>query len=147
MIRATPDGLFREADKRYNFDFDLAADASNSKCYRFFSERDDALSQEWHGSCWLNPPYGDLAATRLSKWVQKAYEQGQKVGCSVAVLIPARTNTKWWHQYCMKAKEILFVDGRPIFGDAKYGLPQPLAIVFFDGSSGPVEIGGILANA
>jgi len=47
------------------------------------------------------------------------------------MLIPARTNTVWWHDYCMKAKEIRFIKGRPKFGDAKHGLPQPLAIVIF----------------
>lgn len=139
----TPEKLYREANKRYNFDFDLAADASNTKCPRFFSEHDDALSQEWEGSCWLNPPYGGSAKARLALWVRKAYEQAQKDSCSVAMLIPTRTNTRWWHQYCMRAKEILFVEGRPKFGDAKHGLPQPLAIVFFDGDYESVTVGSI----
>lgn len=129
----TPTNLFQTLHKRYNFNFDLAANADNTKCECFFSEADDALSKEWVGSCWLNPPYGGSGKNKLSVWVKKAYEQGLKNSCSVVMLIPARTNTMWWHKYCMKAKEVLLIKGRPKFGEARYGLPQPLAIIFFNG--------------
>jgi len=130
----TPNNLYQIAHARYNFTFDLAANEENTKCDKFFSIKDDALSQEWIGCCWLNPPYGILKE-KLSSWVKKAYEESLKETCSVAILIPARTNTKWWHKYCMKAKEILFIEGRPKFKGCKYGLPQPLVIVFFNGNS------------
>lgn len=131
----TPIGLFMLLDKRYGFNFDLAADSSNAKCSNYFTEGDDALRQEWFGHCWLNPPYGGTGANKLEKWVRKAYMQSIKKSCSVTLLIPARTNTNWWHDYCMKSMEILFIKGRPIFGNAKYGLPQPLAIITFNGNN------------
>jgi phage N-6-adenine-methyltransferase len=128
----TPDKLFDVLDRRYGFNFDLAADKSNTKCVNYFTKEDDALLQIWKGVCWLNPPYGGSGTNKLKAWVMKAFKAGQIDGCSVTMLIPARTNTNWWHDYCMRAKEILFIRGRPKFGDAKHGLPQPLAIVYFD---------------
>ena len=68
---------------------------------------------------------------KLSDWVRKAYLETRKAGCTVVMLIPARTNTRWWHGYCMKAAEIRFLNGRPKFGDAQHGLPQPLAVIVF----------------
>ncbi len=73
----------------------------------------------------MNPPYKDM-----KKWVIKAYEESTKNGCVVVCLIPARTNTKWWHEYCMKG-EIRFIEGRPKFEGCIHGLPQPLALVIF----------------
>ena len=67
----------------------------------------------------------------MAKWVEKAYNESRDGSCSVTMLIPARTNTAWWGEHCMSAAEILFVIGRPKFGGAAYGLPQPLAIVTF----------------
>lgn len=73
----------------------------------------------------MNPPYKDM-----KRWVIKAYEESRKDDCVVVCLIPARTNTNWWHQYCMKG-EIRFIEGRPKFEGCVHGLPQPLAIVVF----------------
>ena len=61
----------------------------------------------------------------------KGLPETRKPGCTVVMLIPARTNTRWWHDYCMKAAEIRFLNGRPKFGDAEHGLPQPLALIVF----------------
>lgn len=72
----------------------------------------------------MNPPFGSQG-----KWVQKAYEESLN-GITVVCLLPARTNTNWWHDYCMTG-EIRFIRGRPKFKGAKHGLPQPLAIVIF----------------
>ena len=137
----TPDSLFRMLNTRYHFNFDLAADKGNAKCKRYYSSIDDALSKTWIGSCWLNPPYGGASSNRLAKWVEKAYTESLSNGCNIAMLIPARTNTGWWHRYCMHSKEILFIEGRPKFGGAKYGLPQPLVIVYFSGHNEIPAIG------
>ncbi len=123
----TPDDLFNRLDERFNFEWDLAADEINAKCKKFYTKEQDGLSQEWQGVCWLNPPYGS-GTHKLSAWVKKASESD----ATVVMLIPARTNTKWWHKYCLTASSVIFLEGRPKFGGAKHGLPQPLAIIVFD---------------
>ena len=126
----TPRWLFDRLNREFGFTVDLAADATNAKCPAYFTAEMDALTLPWSGKCWLNPPYG-ARHHRLSDWVRKAYRETLKGDCAVVMLIPARTNTRWWHDYCMRAAEIRFLNGRPKFGDAKHGLPQPLAIVVF----------------
>jgi len=130
----TPDDLFDRLDREFHFDIDLAADATNAKCRRYYSRKHNALLQTWRGTGWLNPPYG-AREHKLSDWVRKAYLETRKPGCTVVMLIPARTNTRWWHDYCMKAAEIRFLNGRPKFGDAEHGLPQPLALIVFQSGS------------
>lgn len=131
----TPIELFEIINRRYNIDFDLAANKSNTKCSEFFSKEDDALTKSWRGRCWLNPPYGGKMDNALSEWIKKSFNESLHEDCMVVMLVPARTNTNWWHDYCMKANEILFIRGRPKFVGAKYGLPQPLAVVIFDCSN------------
>ena len=120
----TPKKLFNKLNKEFNFTIDVCADTYNKKVENFYSEKDNALIKDWNGVCWMNPPYKDLKI-----WVKKAYKESLK-GAIVVCLIPARTNTNWWHEYCMKG-EIRFIKGRPKFEGCKYGLPQPLAIVIF----------------
>jgi len=120
----TPDSIFIPLDKEFCFTLDVCASDKNAKCDNFFSIDDDGMSQAWEGVCWMNPPFG-----KQGKWVKKAYEESLN-GCIVVCLLPSRTNTNWWHDYCMKG-EIRFIKGRPKFKGAKYGLPQPLAIVIF----------------
>ena len=138
---STPAEMFESLRKHYRFDFDLAADETNHKCENYFSAKQDALTQEWRGMCWLNPPYGGKGAKRLAKWVEKAYTESRGGKCSVTMLIPARTNTEWWWRFCMNASEVLFVAGRPKFGGATHGLPQPLAVVTFAASDTPTRYG------
>jgi hypothetical protein len=77
---------------------------------------------------WLNPPYGRA----LNKWIEKAYSEGQKPGTTVVCLIPARTDTRYFHDYCMKG-DISFIKGRLKFGDAKASAPFPSMVVVFRG--------------
>jgi phage N-6-adenine-methyltransferase len=97
------------------------------KCERFFTPVDDALSQDWHDTVFMNPPYG----RQISSWVRKAYQEAQK-GATVVCLVPSRTDTTWWHEWCMKG-EIRFIKGRLRFGGAKNSAPFPSAIVIFRG--------------
>jgi phage N-6-adenine-methyltransferase len=138
---ATPQDMFDALQRHYQFDFDLAADETNRKCDNYFSAEDDALAQSWVGRCWLNPPYGSKGSNRLAKWIEKAHSESLGGSCSVTMLIPARTNTSWWGGFCMNAAEILFVIGRPKFGDAIHGLPQPLALVTFEGTKEKTRYG------
>jgi site-specific DNA-methyltransferase (adenine-specific) len=79
------------------------------------------------GGCnYVNPPYGN----EIPKWIKKGYEEYQK-GKSVVFLIPSRTDTRWWHDYCMNATEIRFIKGRLKFDDCKNPAPFPSAIVIF----------------
>lgn len=106
----TPQDFFDEINKEFNFTLDVCASAENAKCEKYFSENDNALIQDWTGTCWMNPPYGRT----ISKWIKKAYEESKK-GATVVCLIPSRTETLWWHNYCMKG-DIRFIKGRLKFG-------------------------------
>ena len=135
----TPRDLFERLDHEFGFTLDLAADSTNAKCDAYYTIETDAFMLPWRGVCWLNPPYGSRRH-RLADWVRKSFNEAQKPECAVVMLIPARTNTRWWHDYCMNAAEIRFLNGRPKFGGAKHGLPQPLAIVVFRRHQGPVKL-------
>lgn len=127
----TPKLLFDKLNEEFLFETDLAAESGNALCPEFFSKEDDGLTQEWDGVCWLNPPYGDKQS-KMIDWIKKAYNSTQlNKNLTVVMLIPARTNTKWFHQFCMKAAEVRFICGRPKFGDSTHGLPQPLILVIF----------------
>ena len=122
---ATPIELFKVLNDEFAFTIDLCADENNKKVDKYYSEEENSLIQDWKGVCWMNPPYKDM-----KNWIIKAYEESVKHNSIIVCLIPARTNTRWWHEYCMKG-EIRFIKGRPKFGGCKHGLPQPLAIVIF----------------
>ena len=122
----TPQHFFEQLDREFRFDIDVCATRNNAKLTNFFSAEDDALQQTWRGTAWMNPPYGRV----IAKWVQKAFEESRH-GATVVCLLPARTDTRWWHDYVMKASEIRFIKGRLKFGDAKNSAPFPSAIVVF----------------
>ena len=136
----TPQWLFDKLNEQYQFTLDVCALPENAKCERFFSPEQDGLAQRWAGACWMNPPYG----REIGKWVRKAYESAQ-AGATVVCLLPARTDTAWWHDYCMKG-DIEFLRGRLRFinrtlpsyrSDGNYkvsGAPFPSAIVVFKDS-------------
>ncbi len=121
----TPQGLFDELNKEFCFDIDVCADDSNAKCYTYYTEKDDGLNMKWEGVCWMNPPYGRA----IGKWMKKAYESFLE-GVTVVCLVPSRTDTRWWHDYCMKG-EVRFIKGRLKFGNSKNSAPFPSAIVIF----------------
>jgi phage N-6-adenine-methyltransferase len=121
----TPQWLFDEYDKQHLFTLDVCALPENAKCAHYFTPEQDGLRQEWTGRCWMNPPYG----REIGAWVRKAYESANR-GATVVCLLPARTDTRWWHEYCMKG-EIRFLRGRLKFGDSKNSAPFPSAVVIF----------------
>lgn len=122
---ATPQVFFDRYDAQFNFTLDVCASPENAKCARFFTQADDGLAQDWVGSCWMNPPYGRT----IGKWMRKAYESSL-AGATVVCLVPARTDTRWWHDYAMKG-EIEFIKGRLKFGGSKDNAPFPSAVVVF----------------
>jgi phage N-6-adenine-methyltransferase len=121
----TPWELFNKCNEEFHFTLDVCANEKNHKLDNYINEETDSLKQTWDGSCWMNPPYKDM-----KQWIIKAYNESRKEGTTVVCLIPARTNTNWWHEYCMKG-EIRFIKGRPKFEGCVHGLPQPLALVIF----------------
>ena len=130
--RQTPDWLFKRLDEEFNFTLDPCASPNNAKCKKFFTINEDGLKQDWSKDVvFVNPPYGNV----LKIWVQKVYREFLK-GATVVLLVPMRTNHKWWHEYCMKATEIRLIDERIKFlnshGESyKFGAPFPLALVIF----------------
>lgn len=122
---ATPQAFFDHIAAEFDFDLDVCALPSSAKCARYFSPEDDGLAQDWTGVCWMNPPYGDV----IGEWVRKAHESAQ-AGATVVCLVPARTDTAWWHDHCSQA-EVRFIRGRLRFGDAEASAPFPSALVVF----------------
>ena len=123
---ATPQDFFDSLNSVFRFEVDVCAIAENAKCKTFFSPDVDGLSQEWNGVCWMNPPYG----REISAWVKKAYLSAKKNGATVVCLLPARVDTKWWHDYC-SGGEIHFIKGRLKFGSSANSAPFPSAVVVF----------------
>ncbi len=125
----TPQAFFNALNIVHKFTIDVCASAENTKCDIYFDKESDGLNQPWHiisKSLWMNPPYGRT----IKKWMKKAYEESLK-GCKVVCLVPARTDTAWWHEYAMRGK-ITFIQGRLKFSKAKHAAPFPSAIVIFE---------------
>lgn len=132
---ATPKDFFEKLNQEFKFNLDVCADENNHKTDIYFSERENGLVQDWKGVCWMNPPYGHT----ISKWVKKAYEESLK-GNTIVCLLPVRTDTRWWWDYCMKG-EIRFIKGRLKFEGRNtkgqlvaYPATFPSAIVVFGGT-------------
>lgn len=123
---ATPQDTFDKLNKIFNFETDVCADQYNTKCENFYTESDNGLLQEWRGVCWMNPPYG----RGIGDWLKKAYDSCKENNATVVCLIPARTDTRWWHDYCVHGEAFL-LKGRLKFGDAKNCAPFPSAIIVF----------------
>jgi len=124
---STPQEFYDQQNALHGpFTLDVCADAQNTKCSNYFDKNMDGLKQTWVGKCWMNPPYGK----EISKWMQKAYSSAGG-GTVVVCLVPARTDTKWWHDYAMKG-QITFIKGRLKFGGSKNSAPFPSAVVVFN---------------
>lgn len=124
---ATPQDFFNEWNNRYHFVLDVCATPENAKCAEYFTEEMDGLRQDWtrDGAVWMNPPYG----RGIIHWMRKAYETSLK-GTTVVCLVPARTDTAWWHEYAMQG-DVTFIRGRLKFGGGKNSAPFPSAVVCF----------------
>ena len=116
------------------FDLDPCATDESGKCPRYFTRNDDGLAQHWTGRVFMNPPYG----RSLPDWMRKAWESSQN-GCELVVcLVPARTDTAWWHDYASRG-EYRFERGRLKFGGCENRAPFPSAVVVFRNGEGVTE--------
>lgn len=128
---ATPQELFDRLNAYHNFDLDAAASSMNHKVDNWLGldhpdpARKDGLTAEWDGQhVWLNPPYGRI----LNQWVAKAADHAYRNKAEVVLLLPARTDTRWFHDYCIH-HAVEFIRGRVKFGDSKNAAPFPSMIV------------------
>lgn len=128
----TPQEFFEALDADFHFDLDPASSHENAKCERHYTKEDDGLSLPWEGTVFCNPPYG----REIGKWVQKGYEESLR-GNTVVMLLPARTDTRWFHEYVMKAWYIYFIKGRLRFSGAENSAPFPSMVVHFQKFDNP----------
>lgn len=126
---ATPQAVFDALDSEFHFDLDPCATRNNAKCGDYFTKETDGLSQPWKGRrVFCNPPYG----REIGKWVKKCYEESRDKDTLCVMLIPARTDTSYFHEYIYhKAREIRFIRGRLHFNESKAGAPFPSMIIVF----------------
>jgi len=125
----TPWELFRHWDDLQGpFELDVCAFPHNSKCSTFYTPEQDGLSMPWFGVCWCNPPYGKV----LNQWIKKAVDEVRSGRAKrVVCLLPARTDTAWWHDYVLPYGEIHFLRGRVRFEGATHSAPFANVIVIF----------------
>ena len=122
----TPQDFYDQLDDEFEFELDLAADEDNNKCKFYYDEATNALEQDWAGHCWCNPPYG----RGIGAWVDKAAEEDAEGEALIVMLLPARTDTKWFKTVAKTVDEIRFVEGRLRFegNDASAPFPSMVAI-------------------
>lgn len=121
---STPQATFDELDKEFHFTLDPCSTHENAKCEKHYTKEDDGLSKDWSGErVFCNPPYG----REIGKWVKKCVESKSLV----VALLPARTDTKWFHEYIYGKAEIRFIKGRLKFGDSKNSAPFPSMVVIW----------------
>lgn len=131
---ATPQWLFDELNAEFDFVLDACATHENRKCPYYFTVEDDALSLAWYPfkRIWMNPPYDSRSKRgQLVRWVGKAHSEAQKHAL-VVCLLPASTDTKWWHEYAVEGEQ-RFLKGRLYFeNEGKTGrAPFASVIVIF----------------
>ena len=125
---ATPQDFFDELNEEFEFTLDPFATPDNAKCAKFFTKEQDGLKQDWSGErVFCNPPYGRA----IGAWVKKCHDEAQK-GTLVVMLIPARTDTSYFHDYIYHKAELRFIRGRLKFGGASQGAPFPSMVVIYN---------------
>ena len=141
MNWCTPQDFFNALDAEFHFVLDAAATEKSKKCARCYTPETDGLSQSWDvgGAVFCNPPYG----RQIGEWVKKAYTEATRGGYTVVLLIPARTDTSYFHDYIYKKAEIRFIRGRLHFtdedGNTKQAAPFPSMLVIYRGSGAANE--------
>lgn len=126
---ATPIKFYQELNSEFQFTLDPCATIENHKCDMFYTKESNGLEHSWKGyRVFCNPPYGK----EISKWVEKAYRENLLNKTFVVMLLPARTDTKWFHNFIYKKHEIRFIKGRLKFNDGKQSAPFPSMLVIMN---------------
>ena len=125
---APPQDFYDRLNQEFSFTLDPCADSENHKCPKYYTRQQNGLAQDWGGErVFCNPPYGK----EIGSWVRKSYEESTKPNTLVVMLIPARTDTKYFHDYIYGKAEIRFIRGRLKFGNQKNAAPFPSMIVIY----------------
>ena len=126
---ATPQFIYDWLNDIHSFTLDPCASDDNHKCDKYFTIETDGLKQSWKDEVvFINPPYSDI-----SKWVEKSFDECVTNNAKCVLLIPSRTDTKYWHRFIMPAAHsICFLQGRLKFGNSKNSAPFPSCIVYFE---------------
>lgn len=123
---ATPTEFYKTLDKEYSFTLDPCATEENHKCDKYYTIKENGLIQDWKNErVFCNPPYG----REISKWIEKAYNENKQNGTFIVLLLPARTDTKWFHNFIYEKHETIFLKGRLKFNDSKNSAPFPSMLV------------------
>jgi len=123
---STPLAIVQPLINEFSITKDVCASQTNHKLPDYWSKEDDALTKDWIGKCWMNPPFD----RNLAKWVRKASDEADKNGGTKVCLIPVRSNTKWWAELSIKS-EIRFINGEVNFNDEPRGLWMGMCIIIF----------------
>ena len=127
---ATPQSLYDELNMEFDFTLDPCCTESNRKCDKYYTKEDNGLTKDWSGeTVFCNPPYG----RELKDWVKKCHSEAKKKGTTVVMLIPARTDTSYFHDYIYGEHEIRFIRGRLCFNNSRKQAPFPSMIVVMRG--------------
>lgn len=123
----TPNDLFERLNKINNFTLDPCSTNENHKCKKYYTKKDNGLLKSWKGEkVFVNPPYG----RDIIKWIEKSYNENKYNNTFICLLLPARTDTKWFHNYIYNKHKIIFLKGRLKFGNAKNSAPFPSMLVY-----------------
>lgn len=127
----TPQKFFDKLDEEFHFTLDPCSTDENAKCTKHYTIEQDGLKQDWTGEIvYCNPPYG----REMPLWIKKCYDHFKSGGTAV-LLIPARTDTKAFHDYIYGQAEIRFIRGRLHFGHSKNAAPFPSILVVYKRSN------------
>lgn len=127
---ATPDEIFKALDAEFHFTLDPCSTDDNAKCEKHYTMQDDGLSKSWGGDrVFCNPPYSNIGA-----WVEKAYRESRQDSTLIVMLIPARTDTRYFHDFIYGRSEIRFIKGRLRFNGINSNAPFPSMVVIFRGA-------------
>lgn len=125
---STPQNLFDKLNEEFHFDLDVCANESNHKCTLYYDKLQDGLKMPWQNHVvWCNPPYGK----EIGKWVKAAYVEHVTHGTTIVMLLPARTDTIWFHDYILGWADIRFIKGRLKFGNSRNSAPFPSMLAIF----------------
>ena len=126
---STPQDFFDKLNEEFHFDLDVCANDTNHKCDMYYSQKQDGLKMPWKGHIvWCNPPYG----RNIGEWVKTAYYEHNANGTTIVMLLPARTDTKWFHEYILGTAHIRFIRGRLKFGGCKENAPFPSMVIVYN---------------
>lgn len=123
----TPLTLFNQLNERFHFTLDPCCTKETAKASNYYTILDDGLTKNWNGNIvFCNPPYSDI-----KRWVKKCYDEWNE-NTTIVLLIPARTDTSYFHDFIYHKAEIEFIRGRLHFSDSKNGAPFPSMLCVFN---------------